>query len=103
LVGASMHKVKAGVIVGSGDVGVYVTAPGPIQDNAQLFGRSIPPGPEPLIERAANVNVEGEATFHITFEEPAVDFNLSAQRILDIMGSRVFEIAKRIDAEIFKR
>ena len=83
-------------------IDAIVVEPGPIEDNAQLFGCTIPPGPEPFLDRAAKVEVEGEATIHITFEKPAVDFNLSGQRLLDIMGQRIFENAKRINSEIFK-
>lgn len=103
LTSAGMPNVNASMIVGSpGGGGVVVAAPGPIEDNAGIFGRTIQPGPEPLLERAAKVDVQGEATFHITFKRPAVDFNLKAQTILDIMGRRVFEIAKRVNAELFK-
>jgi hypothetical protein len=102
LTGASMPNVNAGMTIGSvGGSMVAVAPPGLIKDNALLFGRSIHPGPEPLLERASKVDVKGQATFHITFEKPLVDLNLKAQTILDVMGRRVLEIAKRVESEFF--
>jgi hypothetical protein len=103
LTAASVPSSSVEASVESGDFGIYLGPGGLLTDNAPLYGRSIPAGPEPLLERAAKIKLDGKATIHITFEKPAVNFGLKAQHILDVMRQRVLEIANRINAEIFKR
>ena len=98
----SAYEIKASGIRGSELLTrLAVAQPGPFEDYARLFGRMIPPGPEPVLERAANVQVDGEALIHITFKKPAVDFDLSAPEILARIGRGVSIAVKQIEAEIF--
>ena len=49
--------------------GLLIFPDGPFEDNTELFGVEVPPGPEPFIERATQVNMEGSAMFYIAFKE----------------------------------
>jgi hypothetical protein len=82
--------------------GPIVFPPGLLKaDFTPLYGAIIPKGPESIDVRAGKVNVNGEATVDIAFDQPASQRGLLVRELLGTFGNRVFGIAERIDNEIF--
>ena len=96
---ASTPKISASAQIGQ--VAGVMVCPGPLKDNAPICGAVVAPGPEPFMERAAKVKVHSEVTVYIALEKPISLPAVQVQKVIDIIGARVFEIAKRINAEIF--
>lgn len=102
LAGASTHRIFAHQQISEGENLLFIFPAGVFKDNTPLFGRHVPPGPEPFLERARKVEVEGEVTFYVVFKEPVTAYGLSVMITLHVLGKRVFTIYERINKEIFE-
>lgn len=75
---------------------------GLLEDNAPLFGVTIPKEDAPIEERASKVEIKGEAVLVVAFKEPATARGLQVDRALDLIGRRVLAITERVRTEVFK-
>lgn len=78
-----------------------IRKPGEFEDNTPLFRRGVPPGPEPFLTRANEVEMKGQVTFYIAFKQPIEVYSLKVEETLDTIGGSVFTVCKRINEEIF--
>jgi hypothetical protein len=101
LTGASTHGVSVQGRMEDGGA-LLIFSNGPFKDDTPMFGREVPPGPEPFLTRASKVEMEGKTTFYVAFEEPITAKGLNVGITLDIIGRNVATICSRIKKEIFK-
>jgi hypothetical protein len=83
--------------------GLIVGKQGELQDGAILVGVRLVPSNTPILERAANVKMDGGFTYYITLQEPSLTQNdEQIVKFLSVIGTRVFEIVERIRIDILE-
>ena len=100
LTGAVTHQLHVQGVVGE-VTRLMVGQQGKLQDGAILIGVTLAASNIPILERAANVKMDGGFTYYITLQEPLLSQNdEQIVKFLNLIGMRVVEIVKRIDKEI---
>jgi hypothetical protein len=79
----------------------FVSVPGPLHDDAELFRVKLKPSAIPFRERIDKVKMKGGFTFHITFEQPAIMAGTQIVAGLGPIFNRVARVIKRIREDIF--
>jgi hypothetical protein len=96
------QRIPDQTVGGYGGPLLILSTPGPRGNEAPVYGRKIPAGPEPLLERAKKIKLPSrDVGVLMTFEKPAIDFALGASQIILAIGTRVSEIVERVKKEMF--
>jgi hypothetical protein len=80
---------------------LFISTPGPFQDDAELFRVRLKPSTVPFRERIDKVKMEGNLTFHITFEQPKIMLGTQIMAGLGPIFDRVAETINRIRDTVF--
>jgi hypothetical protein len=73
----------------------------PLKDDTVLCSARLKPSATPFMDRIASVKMEGNFTYYIAFEQPAVAVDKPVVSVLGACGGRLNEIMKRVHKEIF--
>jgi hypothetical protein len=82
------------------DFGMFVK-PGFLEEEPG-FGRTVPKGSEPLLDRVRKITLDGEVTCHMAFKNPLFPIDLSAESILSGIGERVRQIGEGVHNRFFQ-
>lgn len=100
LTGAVTHQLHVQGVAGE-ITALMVGQQGKLQDGAILIGVGLAPSNIPILERAANVKMDGGFTYFITLQEPCLSQNdEQIVKFLNFIGMRVAGIVEQVAKEI---